>query len=490
MITPCTTTRLAGLGTLLLVCGSAVGCRDAADGRTELPIRIVASGGTHGWIVPCGCSFDQLGGLPRRGTFLKQRAGHEHLVYVDTGGAARGRSEYARAKFEAILQGEHELGIVAHNVGADELALGVDYLREVGQKIGVRFLASNIQVDKKPPFEPILHLTRAGVRITLLGLLDDSYAGIVGGVTDPGCDKQDDGDKNLEISPPEQTLRERLASGELREKADLLVVLAYMPEDRLKELAEQFPEVDLFLGGPDHPAPESVSRSDTPFGADDATLEGQPIPPTRLGPTMLLSATNQGKFLAVAELACRDGRDAGVSIQNATIVELDDQLADDPAQLKILDAYYDRLEKADMTAQASQLVRTMPGIGADARVAGSESCRTCHEAEYEVWSKSAHVSAWNSLEKSRAWVDPACQSCHTTAYGLADGFRSACTTPERVNVGCESCHGPSAAHVAKPEMQTATAGRTKHACQECHDHENSPHFDFEEYWKKIEHKAS
>ena len=462
-------TRITGLSAVLLACAGMAGCTSSADDAPDLPVRIVASGGTHGWIVPCGCSFNQSGGMPRRGSFFKQYAGKEHLVYVDTGGAPRGRSEYSRVKFEAILQGERELGIIAHNVGAEELVLGVDYLLKTSKEIGVPFLASNLYMDRKSPFEQVIRLNRGGLQMAIIGLLDDTYVTI--------------GGNGIELVPPEQTLREQLASGKLREKSDLLVVLAYMPDDKLRELAEQFPEIDLFIGGPDHPVPESVSQSDLPpgFGAD-TSLEGQPIPPTRLGPTILLSATNKGKFLAVLELS-------GSHIRHASIVELNDKYTDDATQLKVLGAYYDRLQKADMTPESSQLIRSMSGVASEAKIDGSKSCQTCHEEEYEVWHNSSHASAWQSLKKGRAWVDPACQSCHTTGYGLTGGFRSVGTTINRTNVGCESCHGPSAAHVADPEtVKTATAGRAQNACVICHDHENSPHFDYEKYWKKIDHK--
>jgi len=35
---------------------------------------------------------------------------------------------------------------------------------------------------------------------------------------------------------------------------------------------------------------------------------------------------------------------------------------------------------------------------------------------------------------------------------------------------------------------SATDGTAKKHCLTCHDGNNSPHFDFETFWKKIEHK--
>src|SRR5438105_2896094 len=36
------------------------------------PVTLVVSGDTAGWILPCGCTSNQSGGLARRGTFIAQ----------------------------------------------------------------------------------------------------------------------------------------------------------------------------------------------------------------------------------------------------------------------------------------------------------------------------------------------------------------------------------------------------------------------------------
>ena len=72
-----------------------------------------------------------------------------------------------------------------------------------------------------------------------------------------------------------------------------------------------------------------------------------------------------------------------------------------------------------------------------------------------------------------------------------------------INVGCEDCHGPGEKHV-EAEMGADTALQEKlqkvmvvtkeqaqtdktHWCLNCHDLDNSPDFNFDEYWPKIEH---
>jgi hypothetical protein len=91
------------------------------------------------------------------------------------------------------------------------------------------------------------------------------------------------------------------------------------------------------------------------------------------------------------------------------------------------------------------------------------------------------------LAEKGAQVDPYCQQCHATGYGLPGGFASVSGTPERTGVGCEDCHGPCEAHRATDTVRTPYFQRAAGQCIRCHDHENSPEFDYETYWPKIEH---
>jgi|GEM_PF-2750552 len=478
-------------------------------------VQVVTSGGTRGWLVPCGCASAQLGGMPRRATFINdllRQDPESKLLYVDAGGAPRGLSDYARTQFEAVLQGEIELDIAAHNIGVEELRLGVDYLAKTQKELGIPFLASNLNLDtpstgsSHSPFasEIVVQPTNA-TSVRILGVLDEYYAPLF-----------QDGANKLEIVPVEQVLREKILTRKKRGKTnpkELLVVLAYVREGRLQELASQFPEVDLFLGGPTHPVAESVAGT---LMEQPESLEGQPVPPTRVGPTLLMSATNKGKFLAHAPVQIT--AEKKVIFDNPTIVDLDARFADDDAQLKIIHRFYKQLKEQDYSASEIGRQLFFPAATSSAEVAGVDVCAKCHEEEYEIWRKSKHAAAWKTLEEEKvrqglAWADPSCQICHTTAYGHNGGFQSVVTSavvPAKKlnNVGCESCHGPSKAHAddfakSKPEkVKTAMftkeidavqggsgqeMSRVKKNCVQCHDQENSPKFNLGDYWKKINH---
>lgn len=432
----------------LLACAAWIGCRPGGAGDHR-PLVVVVSGDTEGWIVPCGCASNQSGGLPRRGTYVKQLRDQAEVIVADVGGAPGGTSLYDRAKFEAILQGELAMGIAAHNIGAAEAALGAHELRRLAKDLGVPLLSANVRDREGQPLaEPMRIVEAAGRRVALVGVLGEQYA------TD-----------ELEVAPPCQAVLDALrqAAG----KYDSVVVLAYLKEQELQQLADTLPEAHVVVGGP----------------------TGQPFPPTPIGPTLLASATNRGKFLACFNppTAESPGHWTG------SIVELSGKFADDPQQVANLKRFYEELARRDFTPDQTSLAERLPSnLPGSRQIAGTESCRKCHQHEDEcrAWDDSKHARAWNSLQEKGTHVDPDCQRCHTTGYGLPGGFASVKRSAGLVHVGCESCHGPSQAHVDDEKVHTTYYSRAKDRCVGCHDRENSPQFAYHEYWARIRHGES
>src|SRR4051812_16445917 len=127
--------RIPVRSSLLIVFALIVGCDRTPAAQSKTPTELLVSGDTSSWITPCGCTSNQSGGLLRRATYLKNLAAQGPVIYADAGGAIAGTSEYERVKFEAILRGEMLMGIVAHNVGGAEAALGADSLRDVAKRL-------------------------------------------------------------------------------------------------------------------------------------------------------------------------------------------------------------------------------------------------------------------------------------------------------------------------------------------------------------------
>jgi hypothetical protein len=433
--------RLLFLLPLLLACASA-GCKKQPAMHTPpAAVKIVVSADTDGWITPCGCTSNQSGGLLRRGTFLAGLRARGPVVYVDAGGAVAGNSQYDLVKLQAILAGEKLMELSAHNIGRSEASLGAAVLRQLDDQ-GVPLVSANVRDAQGRLISPQVRIVNiANRRIAFVGVMSPQFAS--GG---------------LQVDDPRPAILSTVATA--RGTYDALIVLAYLPTNELEKLAVSLPEADAVVGGP----------------------TGQPIPPHQTGPTLLTSATNKGKFLAVIDLSPAES-------MNGSLVEMNDSIADDPAQQTNLRDYLMKLAGRDFAPEQTHFGQVLPPeTPPDYRIAGSESCAKCHAGEYASWRKTGHSHAWQTLAAKHFEVDPECMQCHTTGYGLPGGFATRGRTPERVSVGCESCHGPSTAHVA--DFHHRTPFKAADQCISCHDHENSPHFDFPAYWSKIMHGRS
>jgi hypothetical protein len=425
----------------LLGCALAVGCRPGGSGR---PLTVVVSGDTAGRIVPCGCASNQSGGLPRRASLVDGLGGSAEVILADAGDAPQGTSPYDRAKFEAIARGELLMGVAAHNIGASEARLGPAELSRLGATLGFPWLSANVR-DRADQLvgEPVRIRSAGGRRVALVGVLAERYA-----------------TQELQVTQPRRAVIEALLR--VDGQYDSAIVLAYLPEDELRQLAEALPEVDVVVGGP----------------------TGQPIAPTRFGPTLLASATSKGKFVVVLDAPAVNSAERWTG----RIVELDGRFADDPRQTANLEQFRGDLARWDFSPGQTSFAQPLPpGLPKGYAVAGTEACRKCHAGDGEAWQKSKHAGAWKSLAATGAQVDPECQRCHTTGYGLPGGFASARRSKSLVEVGCECCHGPSQAHAADPAVRTIHFGQAKNQCRGCHDRENSPKFVYDEYWRKTQH---
>ncbi|MGQ0635967.1 MAG: multiheme c-type cytochrome [Planctomycetaceae bacterium] len=411
----------------------------AGAGRQE--VTLIVSGDTAGWIVPCGCTSNQSGGLLRRGTVVARERQNKSAILVDAGGASAGTSAYHRLKFTAILRGELLMGLAAHNLGNPEAALGVDELRRIETELHVPFVSANLRdIAGRLVTAPCRIVEAGGLRVAFVGVLSPREA--IAGCT---------------IDEPRDAILSTLqrAAGQY----DRVVVLAWLTEADLRDLAANLPEADAVIGGP----------------------TGQSLSPEAVGRTLVASAANKGKFLVRVTIPAQDG-----TAWTGTVLELTDRFEDDPAQVANLQSFRHDLSERDFAAETTGLAPPLSsGAPPDYRVAGSQACQRCHADDYDRWHGSAHAHAWETLAAENAHVDPECQRCHATGYGLPGGFRTVAASADRFGVGCESCHGPSLAHVEQLRRRTLMAARDE--CRRCHDHENSPQFEFASYWKRIIH---
>jgi hypothetical protein len=168
--------------------------------------------------------------------------------------------------------------------------------------------------------------------------------------------------------------------------------------------------------------------------------------------------------------------------------------------------------------------------GVKPKYVGSKRCQDCHPSAFQVWEKSPHSHAYETLVKAKdpslRQFDPECVACHVVGFGKTGGFTGPDDTSRLKNVGCESCHGPCSEHVKAPgdtkwyphinplragdEERNLAAKKSKgkltnqesarlnemnvqrlrgmdRFCQSCHDIDNDVHWKFDKRWPEIIH---
>lgn len=114
---------------------------------------------------------------------------------------------------------------------------------------------------------------------------------------------------------------------------------------------------------------------------------------------------------------------------------------------------------------------------------GVETCRTCHEEQYQIWLQGPHAKALAVLSENEK-KDMRCLQCHTMIpTDLALDYQG---------IQCETCHGPgryySPEHVMRDsDLRSRLLFRepTESTCKSCHT-EDSPALEPFSYEKMLE----
>lgn len=460
---------------------------------------LVFTGDVHGYLEPCGCAENQAGGFARRADLFEQirEDWKVPVAGFDIGGALdsdRVSYHQSKIKLEMMLRGLDEMGYSGSALGREELQLGAQELYQQHINLAavdgfdVPFLASNVVLYGTPDIG-----TPVQTRVIEVGPVKVGVAAVIGKSTRQKL--QDAGSlrdaTELDVQDPSAVIPGMLAK--LKEESpDVLVLLSQSEIDESLELAREYPEFNVVVtsGGPENP----------------------PIEPAYVDDTLIVQVGKKGKYAALV----------GVMPEKKLewqVVELDKyHFANHPSMNQLMQDYQDRLKENWSTLTE----HTVPDPGGVA-FAGVESCKECHTFAYNVWSKSYHAHAYESLIEGRegledTWVsriyDPECLACHSTGWDPqrairhTSGFVDLETTPGLKGQQCENCHGPGAQHVeferalkemggqpseetvaARQDLQLTLTAAKNNVCIRCHDLDNSPNFDFDTYYQKIKHSG-
>lgn len=422
-------------------------------------------------------------------------------------------------KLDLQLDAFSLVGIDAWTPGEGDLALGIDAVRDTVAAHDIPAVAGNLVCDGKAPFPAARTVTRGGVTVGFIGVIDPTLLG--------------DGLSGCTATDPVLAVRTAVS-----EHPGVVhwVLLHHGDEADDAALAREVPAIGLVVNG--H---ARISRP-----------EARPLPAGAVG----LAAASRGKSVGIADVTFVPGAQPGVysggddGARTASQLERYrkrlqtadkalEQAADDEARTRAqrqVDFYGERvkaLEEEQAAAEASALgtgvghqvglahvqlgkdidehaptmakveaalerisaleaaheaPATRPGLA----YVGTDACLGCHADQHAQWTATPHARAWNSLVAEHRERDRACFQCHSTgAFDPAGPTHPMLVTGSLQGVGCESCHGAGKTHVATQAAADIVRDPPQATCVQCHDGEQDEgRFDWDAYRPKVVHGAS
>lgn len=459
-------------------------------------LAILFSGELDGYIEPCGCAGleNQMGGLKRRHTFVKQLEGDDWpLIKLDVGGLVKRPGLQSEKKYYYILDGLVRMGYHAVGLGPSDLRLNADPLG---------FALGNFP-DKSPVFTANVGIygfdDPAGLNVTRPYKVVELGGKRIGVAIVLGAKEIEEVKSLADFAFKDPAVALAEAAPKLAvEKCDLQILLVHGDTAEATALSQTFPQFQVVMAAK---------------GAEVPPKEPKTIPGS--GAT-LIEAGHKGMY-AIA-LGMFDDPDPAKRFRYQR-VPLDARFDDSPAMQQVLVDYQNELKGLGLLDLFQSRNPHPRG-----EFAGSATCMDCHTKAAEVFQNTPHAHATETLVKldPPRQFDPECLSCHVTGWNPQEyfpyesGFFGEDATPALVGNGCENCHGPGKAHAdaelgnveatdeqveslraalrlkivaneGNKDGQVFEGGRVVQMCTECHDIDNSPDFDFQTYWPEVKH---
>jgi len=463
-------------------------------------LRLAVVTDLQGYLEPCGCTSDPLGGIDRLAAKIRAlRDGPAPVVFMlagntffDTATLDPARVDQANRKAKTLTRILDRLKVTAVLPGRFDRAQPPEVLEQLQEGSAFPWLAMRSDAE-------VLRTQAGALRLALVGVR-------------PGAER----DAVVESVHTART------------QADLIIALV----DGSRRDANRIGAIDgvqfVIQGGLD---------------------EDDPMPPHEAGKAWVLHAGRQGQGLTVFDVYRRTNHgpfvdrsawsrseraaqlDRQVSdlsakiavwqqsgsvdatdlaTQRARLAELkrERQALDTPAPRGAGNAFFARWvrlpKKAARDPQIEKLMREHdkavndanrlafadlepPPLGPrDIAYVGSAACSDCHEKAYAWWRNHAHGVAYLTLQERSKEYNLDCVGCHVTGYKRPGGSTVTHNLHGAlVNVGCEACHGPGAAHAKHPHKVHLLRNTPESTCAQCHTHEHSDTFNYDAYRKTL-----
>jgi hypothetical protein len=425
----------------------------------------------------------------------------------------------ALLRVDLLVHAYNQMGYDAVNVGEKDLMMGLKFLSEVSSKAKFSFISTNL-VDKKTGrciFKPYVVKEIVGLRVGILGLLDDQFNRILQ-------------EKNPTLTVTEPVAALKAAMRGLRENCDLIVVLSQLGESTDKRLARDVHKIDLILGGGGESRRVVMEKENGTaiyrleprggyLGRVDYSLNDMKRPikfaisnereelqkklerlvfhSTQIKTEMAGAKKRdeiKAKELSFLESKQKELEKAlrGLGDKNLyrhVLIPVQMSVSDDPSIRKELEIYRTESAKLYKLQVSSKVGKDLSEKERIARIpktspfAGAISCKRCHEVNYRNWLKTKHARASQTIAASPNYAQEECLMCHSTGYGKMGEYVTVSEIPFYLQgVQCEACHGERKDH---PEEGAVKRKVTLGICRNCHTKDRSPTFNYGAYLEKI-----
>jgi len=502
---------------------------ETAEAVPKVPtVRLYVVSTVAGALEPCGCSKDMLGGIDHLAAYVaSQSKDAPSSMVVGAGPLLFGEpllDERERTQrewnAEAMAEASNKIGLTAWAPGANDWAAGADKLVTYRDKTGAAVLAANI--DGAKGIMPSTIRDVGGTKVGIIGVSTPSA-----GLGETAVD--------LKSGPAVDAMKREIASLK-KQGATILVGLAALPRGEALRLAEAVPELHVLVVG------KPSQKGDANDALKPAVLVGSTIvveTANHLQSVAVLDLYVRGdskevvfadaggvakaeELITVSErirylenringweddktvdpkdVEARKAdlaklREEKVALEKSeppkkgsfflyTAIEVRESLGVHDGVKKVLAGYYRRVN--DHNKEAFKDRKPQPAEKGKASYVGVEECTTCHEEEREVWDKTGHAKAYETLVEDHKEFNLDCVGCHVTGYDVPGG--STVTFVEELkDVGCETCHGPGSLHVADSEKPglIVLEPDPQSCVSECHHPPHVEGFDPEASMKKV-----
>jgi hypothetical protein len=472
-------------------------------GGSDDDLALVWSANVQGYVEPCGCTAEPLGGVARwRGGMADiQRAYGERVLFIDAGNLLFEHLDDNRPVDACQAEARSELLV-------SQLAAGGLALTHPGPLDDVRGVAWRDQL-----------LARHQVRALRNGVVDVQR-----------------GRHRLRIAAFDDTradaLGTRLATAwGVRSEEDAIRIVLFAGNMAMAKQAAATLPVDVIIVRDSQEAPEpsfqdphtgaivvaggrqgqhlAMLELSRPAGtrvvldnrdqlridrrsllmARQVTLQGQLSDASDDKRTAFLSQRLQEVVEELASLESPLPTMTGPRAQ-VRMVPLRRGLVEEPTAATALASY--RNAVPDLVSRCESAVVCPSPPEHAATYVGAAVCSACHADAYAFWQQQlvtlpatdvngkrierqvGHAKAWHTLTADHKDKDRSCVGCHSAGFNQPGG---ACTTTEIVSKGltgvqCESCHGPGSLHIAAGEDEARRAAIIGHpdeaSCRVCH----------------------